>query len=164
MAGVKKGTLNWRRRGETTSAANALPFTIQNVAMILKKHQGNLTEVAREMKTTRSIVKRKIDINPALLHVFNEIRQERIDKVEQALYEQAEAGNMTAIALVLKTVGRDRGYGEHSTVEHDISAMHNSAQLIEEMRKGAKQIEMKNEVVEGEYIWVPTVESQEQTS
>ena len=43
-------------------------------------------------------------------------REKMIDNVESALYQQALAGNTTAMIFFLKTQGKKRGYVERSEI------------------------------------------------
>lgn len=49
----------------------------------------------------------------------DEVREERIDFIENALDKRIKAGDTTAIIFALKTIGKDRGYVER--VEQKVS-------------------------------------------
>lgn len=125
-------------------------FTYKDVEYALRKCKGNLTQAAILLGTKRPALKRLIDNNPHLLRVLQDIREQVLDLAESQLFEQAESGYFPAISMVLKTLGKERGYTERATVEHDVSPNlpRNSAALIEAMKKGTIELEESEWAVE----------------
>lgn len=144
--------------------AAKLPKTIFLVEYALREYRGNLTYAAKMLECKRHVLLRYIQSNPYLMRVLDSINEETLDQAEWMLMKQVNEGNMAAISLTLKTKGKERGYTERNTVEHEIGGkMKNSAALIEAMRKGLTGPVETEEVIEGEeYKWVEPVEAQSQ--
>jgi hypothetical protein len=135
-----------RRRGLEKEALRSLTLTMDDVEDVLRATKGNIAESAKVLATPRSVLARYIGLNPHLKAVMSEIRQEIIDLAEAKLIEQVEDGYFPAISLVLRTLGKERGYTEKSTLEHELgeNTVRNSAALIEAMRKGTTTIDVED--------------------
>lgn len=107
----------------------------------------------------------RIKASEKLLKIRKDIIDELVDETESQLAKLVRAGNPSAVFFVLRTLGKDRGYVEKATIEHELGpyAAKNAANMIEAMRKGMvnapelplpppKMLVMKEEEIgEGEY-------------
>lgn len=148
------------RRKAIADEARTLAFSMRTVEDALRENRGNCSQVAKLLGTKAEVIRRYIRNYPHLQRVMKSIKEEILDLAEQKLIEQVEEGNMTAITLVLRTQGKERGYTEKNTLEHELGEgmAKNSAALIEAMRKGAKETKLI-EATEWEVVEVKSEES-----
>lgn len=148
LAGKLRG-LGAERKRKADARIYEIKETLGEIEVAIRLAKGNLTEAAELLNTTRLVLDRKINTNPSLRMAMKSIREEFLDLTEQKLRESVEEGNLSAVTFVLKTIGRQRGYGDTSTLVHEIEegTIRDAAQLIDAMRKGAgkvvQQIEAK---------------------
>lgn len=116
------------------------PIGVSNddIELALHKFHGNISKAADFVGMDHYAVRHRIYNNERLLAARRDITAEFVDDTEDELKKLVKAGNPSAIIFVLKTLGKDRGYVERSTVEHELGpqAMKNAANMIEAMRKG----------------------------
>lgn len=149
-----KGYAEGERKRKADAKSYTITSTLSDIETALRLAKGNVTDAADLLETTRMVLQRKIDTTPSLRITLKTIREELLDLAETKLREHVEGGNLQAVTFVLKTVGRNRGYGDTSTLVHEIEegTIKDAAQLIEAMRKGAaskvKEIESKEYTVE----------------
>lgn len=126
-------------RREVKKAASGLKVTQSDVATVLWECKGSLAEAARRLSTTRPVLKRYIQSRPSLVKTLADIKEEKKDIAEAKLFKQVENEYFPAIAFFLKTIGKDRGYTERATLEHELSenTINNAAALIEAMQKAS---------------------------
>lgn len=126
--------------------------TLADIAFALRAKKGNYAEAGKLLGMERAVLKRKVESTPSLRKLREEIREEVVDNVESRLFQQAEEGVLQAVIFVLKTLGKERGYSEKATVEHEVGPgmAKNAAALIEAMRKGAEDVV---ELSKEEYAW-----------
>lgn len=160
-ARVDKRRLKRKKNREIQRELQTAPFTLKDVEYVLRKRKGVLVFAALDLGVSRLALKRYIENSPSLQVALNSIKQEMVDKAEAKLFEAVEEGYYPAVVTVLKTLGKDRGYTERATLEHEIGpeTVKNSAALIEAMRKGATP----KTTEEKEYEWVEA-RYQDQTS
>ena len=84
----------------------------------LREFNGNMAAVARTFGVTRQAVFRHVQKRPQLLAAVNDCREARVDVAESALDRAVDNGEGWAIALVLKTIGKGRGYVERTETHH----------------------------------------------
>lgn len=85
---------------------------VADIREALSKHNGNVTASARALKITRQSLWERIQKNEGLQDHLHQTREVRVDKAEDKLDEAIERGEGWAIAMTLKTLGKDRGYVE----------------------------------------------------
>ncbi|MGI9068556.1 MAG: hypothetical protein ACR2HX_19410 [Pyrinomonadaceae bacterium] len=78
----------------------------------LKELDGNMAAVARRYHCDRRTVWQRVDGDPALRELVDELSETFIDEAENKLYEAIRDGNVVATIFFLKTKGRGRGYSE----------------------------------------------------
>jgi hypothetical protein len=155
-----------------TKKAESLKVTLDDIKEALTQAKGAVFHAATLLGTTGPVLRRKIQMTPSLqLHLDN-IKQDNLDKAEYQLISQAERGILPAVVTYLKTQGKERGYTERATVEHEVgNTAKNAAALIEAMRKAAQEEERPAlpepttvEIPEKDYTWVEEPKSHDLTS
>jgi hypothetical protein len=121
----------------TRKAKRTFPATLADVKLALTLAGGNLTKAAEVLGVSRRLLARKIEITPVLEKILDDIKQQNLDMVEEKLLDQAEMGNVTAITFYLRTQGKERGYTEKNTLEHELGAktLSSAAALVEALRQ-----------------------------
>jgi hypothetical protein len=133
-----------------------LEITPLDIEYALRRCDGNMTDTA-DMLGIRTITLWKlIERYPEIRPVMKEIREAFVDLAESKLRVHIEEGNLTASMFVLRTLGKDRGYTERATVEHEMSegTARNAAALIEAMRRGAVPPEIDGPIETKESEWI----------
>lgn len=105
-------------------------LSVAGVADSLRKHRGCQADVARAFKVTRQAVNKYINEHPELREVEQECKEVFVDEVEQALFENAESGNVAAQIFILKTKGKKRGWIEREDGAISLSRL---AQVMEQL-------------------------------
>lgn len=125
------------------SLATSLKLTVQDIDYALRECNGNLLHAADFLGVERSLLKRKVDLNPALQRTMLNLQEENIDKAEAKLLEQVQEGHFPAVSFYLRTIGKHRGYSERVVNEYELgeNATRTAAALIDAMRKGAGERE-----------------------
>ncbi len=72
--------------------------------------------VAQKLSVDRSAINRYINKHSDMKEVLEKEREKVIDKAEHKLFEAADKGQKWAIERILKTIGRNRGYGDHQEI------------------------------------------------
>ena len=78
----------------------------------LKANVGNVTKACEQMKISRQAYYNWLNDDYEFRENINNIDEFILDRVEQALLQQIENGNITGIIFYLKTKGKKRGYVE----------------------------------------------------
>lgn len=86
--------------------------TIAQVADALKEAHGAIAVAAKSLGLNRSSLWRRVSKNEMLSSIVADSREELCDLAESKLMEAIEDGAPWAISLVLKTLGKSRGYAE----------------------------------------------------
>lgn len=98
--------------------ARARPrYTIAKVKEAIVASHGLLTVAARMLRCDRSTVYAYVAKHPTLAEAVRDAREAHIDLAEAKLLKAVEAGAPWAVAMVLKTIGRTRGYVERQEVD-----------------------------------------------
>jgi hypothetical protein len=87
-------------------------YSVHTVIEALRTHHGLLVLAADALGCSRQTLYNYAERYPEVAEVLDEERQRFIDLAEQGLYDHLEERSPWAIALVLRTLGRHRGYGE----------------------------------------------------
>jgi hypothetical protein len=93
-------------------------FTIHQVIEALRAHHGLLTLTADTLQCNRQTLYNYAQRYPAVAEAIAEERERLIDLAEQGLYEHLQERAPWAIALVLKTLGRRRGYEDKPSLSN----------------------------------------------
>lgn len=93
-------------------------YTAEQIATAIQEAEGFVTRAAREVgcssRTIYNYAKRYVSVQQAI----DNAREERIDWVEDKLFDQMEKGNVTAMIFYLKCQAKSRGYIEKQQIEH----------------------------------------------
>jgi hypothetical protein len=88
-------------------------YTAQQVIDALKATRGMVYLTARRLGCDPDTVMRYCKRYPTVEQAKHEARGELLDVAEVKLWQAVQQGEHWAITFALRTVGRDRGYGEH---------------------------------------------------
>jgi hypothetical protein len=91
-------------------------YPIARVIEALRLHHGLLALAADELGCSRTTLYAYVERFPAVAEVLADERERLVDLAEQGLYYHLEEKSPWAIALALKTLGRERGYGDRPTL------------------------------------------------
>ena len=97
-----------------TALHNEDKYHESDVAAALFAARGNLSFAARLLNRRRNRLRAYLDRSPEMLQLWDDIRDEVIDKVEQNCYDLALNGDPTSIRFVLSTIGKDRGWTQRT--------------------------------------------------
>lgn len=103
------------------TATSPVILTVDSVSEALIKSNGYIAASAKLLKVHTSALRRYIESNPKIKAVQDDINEERLDVVEEALMDRVNRGDFAAISLYLKCHGKSRGWVE--------SAVHISAKV-----------------------------------
>jgi hypothetical protein len=85
-------------------------YGIAQVVAALREHHGLLVLTADALGCSRTTLQTYAKQYPEIAEVIHAERERLIDLAERGLYEHLQERSPWAIALVLKTLGRQRGY------------------------------------------------------
>lgn len=112
-----------RKRRRLTKTAPALleptfeQFTPAQVIDALKRSKGMIAAAARTvLHCARMTIYNMIKRHPEILEALREEREIVLDEAELKLFRAIQDGQPWAIAMILKTKGRHRGYVERTEV------------------------------------------------
>ena len=94
-------------------------FKPSQVAKAIRMANGLLSVAAHALGCSREAVRNYTERYPVCRKAVQEAREVVLDVAEGKLMEQIRNGNLSAIALALKTIGKARGYVERTEIEHD---------------------------------------------
>jgi len=102
-----------------------IPLDRETIKDLLPKCNGNLSRIAESMGTTRGTVRRRIDNDEELKSLLEDVRERRIDLLEDTCFQDAVEGRDTGLrCFLLKTQARHRGYDQddNKNAAKDIAA------------------------------------------
>lgn len=144
--------------------ADTMKVTLSDIEYALRKFNGSVKHAAEWLGTESFVLRRKIRMNPTLVFLLQQLKEDRVDEAEFQNAKLVSEGYFPAIALTLKTLGQNRGYTERSTIEHEMSekGVRDAASLIEALRRSLSVEEMKTiELKEEEWEVSPIEVSEE---
>jgi hypothetical protein len=115
--------------------------TDEEIIEALEKCHGLISPSARYLGFTRQALEYRLKTNPKLEEVRKACREEALDFAENRLIECVDKGSFPAIAFMLKTVGKSRGYTEEITVRNN-----NFNQNIDLSKLSMEELEKWNEL------------------
>ena len=92
-------------------------YSIDTYEEALKRASGHVSVAAKLLGCSPSSIYRALARSPRLRQVLEDARGELLDWAELRLAEAVMRGEPWAIQFTLRTQGRDRGYGDHITVD-----------------------------------------------
>ncbi len=87
-------------------------YTVPQVITALQQARGMVTVAARSLGCNPQTVRNYIARHATVASALHEERERTTDVAELALYKAIQNGEGWAIAMYLKTQGKDRGYVE----------------------------------------------------
>ena len=87
-------------------------LSVSDVAYALRLSNGLVTETAKFLGVCSSTISKMIEDNSELRIVVNDSRVRLTDLAERRLYEKVDQGSEQSILFVMKTLGKERGYGD----------------------------------------------------
>jgi len=105
-------------------------LTNQEIIDSLKRCKGLYYLCAEHLGVTKAKLANRIVNDPELDAIAKDERGKMLDKAERKLMEAVEDGQQWAIQLMLKTLGRDRGYVERQEV-HSVNQVR--LEIVEEI-------------------------------
>jgi hypothetical protein len=93
-------------------------YTTKQVIDALQRAKGMVSLAAKNLKCDPSTIRNYIKRYPSVAEAMKEVREATTDIAELSLYRAIQEGQAWAVSLYLRTVGRDRGYGERTDHYH----------------------------------------------
>ncbi len=92
----------------------AQQFSDADIMTALEMSRGLIYNSARLLGCSAQTIYDRVKVSPAVAECLKECRGLLLDKAENKLVDKIDAGDFQSIALLLKTLGKDRGYVERS--------------------------------------------------
>jgi hypothetical protein len=92
--------------------ANRRRYSDKMIITALRDARGLVAPAAKALGCHEATIRNRVREVPAVREALQEARAALVDLAEQRLYEAVDAGESWAVALVVRTLGRDRGYGD----------------------------------------------------
>jgi len=105
-------------------------LTNEEIISSLRRCRGLYYLCAEHLGVTKNALAYRIANDPELEAIARDQRGKMLDKAESKLMEAVDNGEQWAIQLMLKTLGRDRGYVERQEV-HSVNQVR--LQVVEEI-------------------------------
>jgi hypothetical protein len=96
-------------------------FTPEVMADALMKSKGLISVAARHLECDVNTVRRYIKQYASVQKAKDEAREGIKDLAEARLFQAIDRGEPWAVGMLLRTVGKDRGYVERSEHDHRIN-------------------------------------------
>lgn len=106
------GPKYYRRGLEDYSEEKSL--SVEQIADALFQAYGILADTARILRMDPRSVQQKIEISSELKIIKQNAREHLLDLAENRLVTKVRNGSFPAISFLLRTVGKERGYGENT--------------------------------------------------
>lgn len=94
-------------------------YTDETIRAALLKHDGLVQRAAKAIGCARKTIYARFKENPGLAEICDDFRSELIDLGEAGLRYLLKKKDKWAIAFVLETLGKDRGYVKRSVSDHN---------------------------------------------
>lgn len=99
---------------------------------------GILYTAAKNLGISYQALSKRIKKNPKLQDILEKSREGLVDKAESKLVEAMESRESWAINKILNTIGKDRGWLEKQSIEHDFGE--GAQKLIERLNGALERI------------------------
>lgn len=86
------------------------PVSDDAIYVALQNHKGNISAVARDLDRSPAVIRKRVKEHKELNALHDELRQAVIDKAEDNIFEAVEKGDLVQSALIVRTLGKDRGW------------------------------------------------------
>lgn len=92
--------------------ARTKEFTDEDIIKALNVKKGYIYNAARYLGCSHTTIFKRMKENPAIKEIVDELRGRKLDNAELKLEQAVARDEPWAIAFLLKTLGKDRGYTE----------------------------------------------------
>ena len=96
-------------------------YTVEQIEAAMHRKRAMLTLVAEDLGASYATIRKYVDRSPRLQAIRAFYREKRVDTAELALDNAVLNGEAWAISLVLKTLGKSRGYVERQEVSGSLT-------------------------------------------
>jgi len=96
--------------------ANKQRYTLKQIAEALRHCHGMFYLATERLGCCRKSLRNYVNRSQTLRRIVEEFRGKRVDVAEVALDKAVMAGEGWAVQLILRTIGKDRGYTERKEV------------------------------------------------
>jgi hypothetical protein len=113
MAGFPRDK-NGRQLGDKARDPKpGVPLDREQIKALIPRLNGNLSRIAESIGCTRGSVRRRVDGDEELKALLEDVRERRIDILEDTVWQDAVEGRDTGLrCFLLKTQARHRGYDQ----------------------------------------------------
>lgn len=94
-------------------------YTTEEIAAAMVKNFGLVSVAARQLGCTPQTIYTRMKEDEGLQQIVLQARESLVDEAELSLRSRISKGEGWAVALALKTIGKDRGYVERQEIKHD---------------------------------------------
>ena len=91
-------------------------YTVEQVCEAIRSQKGLLSMAANRLGCSYMTVWNYSQKYPEVKQAIEESKESMLDLAEGKLFQEINAGNMTAIIFFLKTKGKARGYSERQEI------------------------------------------------
>jgi hypothetical protein len=95
-------------------------FTTEQVATAITETRGLISYAAQRLACDQQTIRNYIRRHQTVRDALEEARGQIVDLGELRLFQAVDAGESWAVQFLLRTVGRDRGYGDRIDLKADI--------------------------------------------
>lgn len=95
-----------------------MALTTEEIATVLAKKSGNITQTAKALKVTRQAIHLRVKDDETLQQIVTDAREAMVDVAESEALKQIKLGNTAMIIYTLKTQGKERGWQESIETKH----------------------------------------------
>jgi hypothetical protein len=85
-------------------------YRVDDILFAIRESRGYITEIAERLGCSRQTIYNIAEKSARVKEALEDQREKRLDRAERKLDEAIEQGEAWAICLLLKTMGRHRGY------------------------------------------------------
>jgi len=135
---------------EADAAIQNSDFSFPTSALIeaLERNHGKVVATCEDLGCATATFYYRLKIDKEFAEAVARIRETRIDKAESKLDEALDRGEPYAVSLVLKTLGRHRGYVERVEGEKSTNKLYTNNTIIIVEHSGEEDDE--SDVIDGE--------------
>jgi len=147
----EKATLAYRKMPDRVDVTDA------QIADAILHARGNLALAARRLGVGRQFVDRRVRGNSYLTEYLEDVRESRIDHVEDSLYNQSLSGNTQATIFFLRTQGKGRGYDINNGTTINLTRIDYANMTTEQLKRLASGespeavLNRESEIIDVEY-------------
>lgn len=120
-----------------------MKLSIKKVKNAIKGSKGIITVVAKRTEVTRLALYKFLEKHPKLKEDIQEERERLVDVAETGLLVHLDQKAPWAIGLVLKTLGKERGYVERTEVRGEVINIPTPSEVLVEIKKKRETKEIK---------------------